>query len=517
MKCVWKISGIVSTRNIHTDQNHKFLIQIGEKMSFLARLYDCGNKKISLSDGHYRHSLERAPRMSRCARITNNLKWLISQPFILLHGAYNTARLAKDKELSAIVMDSVDYQRPFTPFPFLNMMLYIFHTGLPIVLNNPRHDPSDEGLFVDRVNHEVFLPVLKEIIDFLNDELDEQEVSREDFLFTCSPEQARYYRAVIIDFMGPKKQSTIRQALQDTTEWMISEMILDGNIENADAFCGTFTSAVISKLFLSHPGPKEMYEQIYWATQQIDKYVMQRRWSTLPEEQEREYQQAIAIIAGAIRVTLENKPPFVQAMESRGLTSIQQKGMLFLVYLAGASTTTSALKYVLWQLGQHPEYQERILEGESPDEQRKYLYKIIAEALRLAPPVGTASRFAAFDLKYSITDDTGKEVYSYIIPKGAGILAGQLVEALDERKFSNANVFNPERFDNTPRLSWLPFSKGFHECPGRTLALAELSTFVLSVIQRYHLSSSPNQPELRRHLFMTLSHPEKVSFLFTPR
>lgn len=492
-------------------------------MAWCARIHHCRNRTVTPSAAH-RHHLEAAPAMSCCARLVSGFGWLVSRPFVWAHAAYNGVQLAKKKELAEPIMKAVDYSRPITPFPFPNMMIYIVSNGMEAFLKSPRHDPLKENLFADRVNYQVFLPILEDVVRCCDRTVGEESgvfqpkrtVNRDDFLFTCSSAAATRYREVILKFMGPINQKRIREELEEAVKWISEAIPPDGRIEKADEFCGTFTAGVISRLFLNHPGPKEAYRKIYWAMHTVDQYAMQRRWGKLSAEAEREYQSAIAIIAEAIHVAEKNAPPgsFVDTMKASDFTDTQIKGMLFLVYLAGSGTTTTALKYLLWQLGQHREYQTKIrsLEGSGD----AFLAKVIAEALRLAPPVGVIGRFAACDLTYSITE-RDRVIYSYIIPKGACILVAQLPAALDPRRFTRPKDFNPERFAETPFLPWLPFSAGFHACPGRTLALAELSIFVSHILERYQITSLPCQPDLKAHLFLTLHHPTPVELRFHAR
>lgn len=486
--------------------------------SCLRRVYDCRNSNIASSRSQHYH-LEAAPRMSRCARITNGLGWVLSRPFAWADALYNTVQLAKKKELSEPILQAAYQKCPITPFPFLGMTLYIAHQGMGAFLKTPRNDDSTGGLFVDKVNHEVFLPILSDIVEAcdqgVNDggeKVEKRKVTRDDFLLTCFPAQALRYRKVILDVMGAQHQKSIRAALEDLVGWISRAIPKGGYVEDADGFCGEFTTAAISRLFLNHPGPRETYQEIHWAIARIDKLAMQKRLGQLSLEAEDEYQRAIKIISRAIRIAESDETPgsFVELMRSDGFTDIQMRGMLFLVYLAGSGTTTTAMKYLLWQLGRHSEHQITIRNADNPQKKKELISKAISEALRLAPPVGIMGRFAARDLTFTITEKE-KTLYSYRIPKGSGVLVAPLVAS---KRQDQREDFDPEQVKNGDALSWLPFSAGFHGCPGKSLALAELSIFVSHILRDFTITSYPVQRDLKRHQFMSL-YLEKVSLQFT--
>lgn len=486
-------------------------------MTCCKRIYDCGNRPLAYSPSH-RYHVEPAPALSRCARLTHGFAWLISRPVVFAHACYNAVQLARKKELSAPIREAVDPDRPVTPFPFPNMMLYIVSRGMEAFLKAPRYDTEDpKGLFVDRANHEVWIPIVTDIVKACDAGSSLREVRSSDFLLTAPPREAEGYRALIIDFMGPKNLSRIRVALAEVSDWVLSQLPESGYIADAETLCGTFTAGVISHVFLNESASMETYAEIYRAIKLLDSFAMRRRWGKMSAAAVAEYQKAIRTIAQAITKAQKNAVPgsFVEAMQSRDFSDTQIKAMLLLVYLAGSGTTTTALNYLLWQLGQHPEYQEKI-HTSPPATQVELVSKAIAEALRLAPPVGIMGRFAARDLQFTVTD-RDRVVYRYTIPKGSCVLLSPLVAAKSPL-FPHAADFIPERFEDTPpALSWLPFSTGFHGCPGKSLALAELSTFVLALLKQGEIASYPIRRDLEGHLFLTLRHVTPVFLQLSKR
>lgn len=80
------------------------------------------------------------------------------------------------------------------------------------------------------------------------------------------------------------------------------------------------------------------------------------------------YEQSLEVAKQAIEtsITALEKPhlgSLVDALrEEKQMTDLQVRSTLLLMYFAGSETTASLLNYLLWQLGQHPEYQEEIIQ-----------------------------------------------------------------------------------------------------------------------------------------------------------
>jgi cytochrome P450 len=69
----------------------------------------------------------------------------------------------------------------------------------------------------------------------------------------------------------------------------------------------------------------------------------------------------------------------------------------------------------------------------------------------------------------------------------------------DPRFFENPLDFDPERFssgriEKIPAYAWLPFGAGPHICIGQSLALAEMTLILATVLQRYTLPFAKDQP-----------------------
>lgn len=149
------------------------------------------------------------------------------------------------------------------------------------------------------------------------------------------------------------------------------------------------------------------------------------------------------------------------------------------VLLAGHETTANALSFILWQLAKDEAVQEqlaaeakRVLNGRLPTAddyaQLPFAEQVVAEGLRLYPPVWVTSRMAAEAYEYR-----GME-----IAKGSFLLAPQIVVHRDPRFWDDPLRFDPGRFRAEAKaarlkLAYFPFGAGSRQCIGEGLAWME--------------------------------------------
>jgi cytochrome P450 len=180
-----------------------------------------------------------------------------------------------------------------------------------------------------------------------------------------------------------------------------------------------------------------------------------------------------------------------------GMSDKQVRDECVTVMLAGHETTANALSFAMWELARNPEVQDRLSvecrmvlgdrEPAAEDYSRLgYAAQVFAEALRMYPPVWVTAR-------------TAVEGYLYrgiTIPKGAILLAPQIVAQRDPRFWAQPMVFDPERFSEKnkagrPRFSYFPFGAGTRQCIGEGLAWMEGVLIIASVVRSWKLSLPP--------------------------
>ncbi len=183
-----------------------------------------------------------------------------------------------------------------------------------------------------------------------------------------------------------------------------------------------------------------------------------------------------------------------------GMSDKQVRDECVTVMLAGHETTANALSFALWELAKNPDVQQRLHQecravlGQrmpSAEDYGKlgYAAQVFAEAIRIYPPVWVTAR-------------TAVEEYSYrgiVIPKGAILLAPQIVAHRDPRFWEEPLRFDPEHFTEEhkarrPRFCYFPFGAGTRQCIGEGLAWMEGVLILASVVRDWRLSLPDGAP-----------------------
>ena len=183
-----------------------------------------------------------------------------------------------------------------------------------------------------------------------------------------------------------------------------------------------------------------------------------------------------------------------------GMTDQQVRDECLTVMLAGHETSANALSFALWELARNPEVQERLYQecvvvlGErmpAAEDYGKLTYaaQVFAETLRIYPPVWVTAR-------------TAMEAYEYrgiLIPKGAMLLAPQIVAHRDPRFWEDPLRFDPGRFTEEkkvgrPRFSYFPFGAGARQCIGEGLAWMEGVLILAAIARSWKLSLPAGAP-----------------------
>lgn len=146
--------------------------------------------------------------------------------------------------------------------------------------------------------------------------------------------------------------------------------------------------------------------------------------------------------------------------------------------VAGTDTTATALTYLVYEVIQHPEVKQRLLQELSactphPSweelESKPYLNNVILETLRLHTPVGaTLPR----------TNPTEDVVMSgYRIPAGTVVGSQAYTLHRDPNVFTNPLAFNPDRWEKTTaemKDAFMPFGGNMRICLGQNVARCEM-------------------------------------------
>ncbi|PSN45875.1 hypothetical protein C0J52_19684 [Blattella germanica] len=152
------------------------------------------------------------------------------------------------------------------------------------------------------------------------------------------------------------------------------------------------------------------------------------------------------------------------------------------VFLGGLETSSTTSTFILFELSQHPEIQDkarvdvlRVLENyteltyEAINEM-KYLDMVFLETLRRYPVLGFLDRICNKD--FVIKDSSGKRKVT--IEQGVSVYIPVLGIHMDPEFYPNPKKFDPERFSeenkkNIPNICFLPFGEGPRICIGKRL------------------------------------------------
>ncbi|MBA3721668.1 MAG: cytochrome P450 [Parachlamydiaceae bacterium] len=458
----------------------------------------------------------------------NFLKKIIRWPTTMIKKIYNTCLLLKYKELYKPLCKNHCPMRMINTFSTLMFTWKIAAKPqlMKAILKHARKDPEN-GIFDDSLSAKIFIPLLRDLYP-------SEIIDVDDCLMTCHKKYFNLYRQPILHFIGPhnikKHEHELQKIVEESINFWVRESL--GKKINATDLSLIYTTTVISRLLLGHPGPFEVYRDIAYAIDCLNKHIVKINLKqSLSIEEIKKYQNSLEIVRKAIDVSLKTveKPSFgslVHALqEDKQMSELQIKTTLFLMYAGGSESTATLLNYLLWQLGQHPNYQKRILE-EIRDKkgslfeisrQSQCIENLFNECIRLMTPLYILNRQPVSELVCTVMDRKGEEVFKINIDKDDDLLCAPTFAARDPQYYENPDDFNPDRFINTSKtLPWLPFGDGKHTCPGQWLAKEEICQLITLLVQRYQIQSIPEK-EVKQQGYITLKPTEDIWLILTSR
>jgi cytochrome P450 len=167
--------------------------------------------------------------------------------------------------------------------------------------------------------------------------------------------------------------------------------------------------------------------------------------------------------------------------------------MIFLM-MAAHDTTTSTLTSLCYELGRHPEWQERVrAESRALDEAQpgfdavdrlESLTYAMHETLRLYPPLPVIPRVATAPFEFA----------GYEVPAPAMVVVSPIHTHHMSEHWSDPFRFDPDRFGperaehERHTHQWIPFGGGPHMCIGRRFAEAQVRMVMHQLLLRYRWS-----------------------------
>ncbi|KAF5279513.1 hypothetical protein FQR65_LT03335 [Abscondita terminalis] len=178
------------------------------------------------------------------------------------------------------------------------------------------------------------------------------------------------------------------------------------------------------------------------------------------------------------------------------LTFDEIVAQVYLFFLAGFETSSTALTFCLYELAVNEDVQEKLRNevhtilkengGELTYDalsKMTYMDMIIKESLRKYPPLVSINRKCV--KTYKVPDS------NLVIDKGTNIFIPVLSIHSDENYYPNPKKFHPERFaSKTSDCIWLAFGEGPRNCIGLRFGLMQVKTALASIITNYQFTTN---------------------------
>jgi len=168
--------------------------------------------------------------------------------------------------------------------------------------------------------------------------------------------------------------------------------------------------------------------------------------------------------------------------------------------VAGHETTATALTWMWYLLGQHPQVQQRVSASAQCLPQQRVLgideleawscgQQVIREVLRLCPPGWIISR-------RSVEAD---QLHGVPIAAGTDVFISPYFVHRHPAHWTDPERFDPGRFNEADnavrnRFAYIPFGVGPRHCIGEGLATYEISTHLAGMARRFRLTPLSDEP-----------------------
>lgn len=182
-----------------------------------------------------------------------------------------------------------------------------------------------------------------------------------------------------------------------------------------------------------------------------------------------------------------------------GMSDRQVRDELVTIFMAGHETIANALSWTWYLLALHPEAEARlhreldqVLGGRPPSvaevESLRFTRAVLAEAMRLFPPVWAVSRLTKAPLRFG----------GYELPPRSLCILSQWVTHRDPRFWPDAGRFLPERWldaaEAPPKYAYFPFGAGSRVCIGERFAWMEGTLLLALFAQRWVFRLQSSEP-----------------------
>lgn len=305
---------------------------------------------------------------------------------------------------------------------------------------------------------------------------------------TSDPPVHTRHRSLLQPFFTPQKLAELEPFIREEARTLTKKLVECGEGDAVADFAEHLTIAVLAKIL---DVPRD-HEQLF-----TDWVVRLVRIGPRDQAVRAAAVREILDYCGALLTERRAVPGddlvsylAVAHIDGQPLSRKHQLGSCFLILLAGADTTWSAIGASLWHLAKHPEDRRRLLH------EPELLARAVEELLRVYAPV-TVARIAKEEV----------ELHGRSIEAGERIILPLAAANRDPKHFVEPDHV---KLDRTPNLH-LTFGSGAHRCLG-----AGLATLELRVALEEWLRAIPNfslvDPENIHWSAGQVRGPEKVVF-----
>jgi cytochrome P450 len=162
---------------------------------------------------------------------------------------------------------------------------------------------------------------------------------------------------------------------------------------------------------------------------------------------------------------------------------------LLTLLAAGHETTATTLAWAVERLRRHPRLLTRLAE-EVDAGGSELLQATIFEVQRTRPVIDATSRKTRTRIRLG----------EWVIPEDHALMVSISLAHASESNYSDAGVFNPDRFVGKPpdTYTWVPFGGGFRRCIGAAFANMEMLVTLRILLQEFELGVTYDTGEPER-------------------
>ena len=198
----------------------------------------------------------------------------------------------------------------------------------------------------------------------------------------------------------------------------------------------------------------------------------------------------------------------LQHLMDAGLADDVIRDQILTMLIAGHDTSTAMLAWTFALLGQHPDFQARLVEEVDTKEKSSLLDQVIKESLRLYPPIHIGNRRVIEEMAFA----------EGVIPAGERMFYSIYLTHHDPHIWEKAEDFCPERFAHgrkTPPFSYIPFGGGPRSCIGAAFGQAEARIVIARLLQTHRFQFTNHK--VHAHMGATLEPRPGVKMKVTRR